>query len=518
MTQAGRTLEALGLEPAGREGGPIRLGAAPAADLPIASIAVDSRSVEPGALFAALHGGNSHGADFAAEAVKAGAAAILTDLNGAIRIQAALGGWPAPVYVAVNARRRLALVAARFFGAQPEIMAAVTGTNGKTSTAFFTQLIWAAQGLPAASFGTTGVDARNLQGPDYRGPLAHTTPEPVSLHKLLAGLAEMGVTHAAMEASSHGLAQHRLDGVRLSAAAFLNLTRDHLDYHADRAEYGAAKLRLFSELLPEGATAAINADDPLFPSAEAIAEARGLRVIPFGRAAQAEGVRLLAQQAHPTGQTLKIRYGDQNYQVSASLIGAFQGWNALAAAAMAIGTGVAPEAAMAAIEDLKAVRGRMQLAARRANGAGIYVDYAHTPDALITALAALKPHAPGRVHIVFGAGGDRDPGKRPMMGKAAAAFADRVIVTDDNPRSEDPAEIRRAVMRECPKADEIGDRAEAILRGVDGLEPGDALLIAGKGHESGQQVAGVVHPFDDAEQARAAVIALDGEAGELFED
>lgn len=500
------------------------LGPRPAADLALTAIAVDSRQVAPGALFAALKGVDRDGADYIGAALKNGAAAVLTSLEGALIARRDLGGWPVPFFIAEDPRRSLALAAAAFSGAQPKTLVAATGTNGKTSVASFTAEIWAALGRPAAGFGTTGVTARNLAGGAVTEPLSHTTPEPITLHALLARLAGLGVTHAAMEASSHGLAQRRLDGATLAAAAFTNLSRDHLDYHPTAEDYAAAKLRLFSDLLPAGAAAVLNADDPLYPAASAVAAARGLRIIAFGESAGhgegSDGLSLLAQDADPGGQTLRIGHNGASRRVRLPLVGRFQGWNALAAAGLAIGCGEAADAVFAALEGLTGVRGRMELAARRANGAGVFVDYAHTPAALEIALKALRPHAPGRLHVVFGAGGDRDAGKRPLMGAAAAAHADRAIVTDDNPRSEDPALIRAAVLAGCggdPAAvTEVGDRAEAILRGVDGLGPGDALLIAGKGHELGQEIAGRMLPFDDAEQARAAVIALDGEEGEII--
>ena len=515
-----RSVGALGLDQM------LTLGPRPGPSLEISALVVDSRAAGPGALFAALKGVETDGAAFAGAAIKAGAVGVLTSLEGALRAREALGGWPAPFFVDPSPRARLARLAAAFHGAQPETLVAVTGTNGKTSVATFTHQIWAHLKRPSAYFGTTGIEAKGLNGGDLAEPLARTTPESIDLQALLARLAGLGATHTAMEASSHGLAQHRLDGARLSGAAFTNLSRDHLDYHPDVADYAAAKLRLFAELSPRGAAAVLNADDPLYPAAAAIAAGRGLRLIPFGRQAGSglgpEGLALLAQDTDPGGQTLRIGWAGRSHLARLKLVGRFQGWNALAAAGLAIGTGEAPELVFEALEHLTGVRGRMELAARRANGAGVFVDYAHTPDAVRIALEALRPHAPGRLHVVVGAGGDRDPGKRPLMGAAAAGAADRVIITDDNPRSEDPAAIRAAVLSgtsdDDPRITEVGDRVEAILRAVDGLEPGDALLIAGKGHEQGQTIAGVTHPFDDVEQARAAVSALDGEDGDLLGD
>ena len=384
-------------------------------------------------------------------------------------------------------------------------MAAVTGTNGKTSVAHFLRQIWAAAGHRAAAFGTTGVE-----GNGFTEPLAHTTPEPITLHALLDRLAAKGCTHAAMEASSHGLAQYRLDGVRLSAAALTNITRDHMDYHASHEDYLVAKLRLFDELLPRGATAVLNADDPVFPLARVVAQGAGLKVISVGTSAGAD-LRIAKTEFHSHGQTATLNWGRVERQVPLDLVGSFQAQNVAIAAALALATGVPERAVFDALPGLAGVRGRMELVARRSNGAAIYVDYAHTPDALATAIDALRPHCPGQLIVVFGAGGDRDPGKRPMMGQAVADRADMAIVTDDNPRSERPCEIRRAVLDACPEAYEIGDRAAAILAGVDALkESGDCLLIAGKGHEQGQAVKGEMLPFDDATQARTTVETLDG--------
>lgn len=473
----------------------------------VTSIAVDSRKVMTGAVFVAVPGVKLDGAAFVADAVARGAVAVVATLAGAVRAREAMSSFPVPFIVEENPRALLAQLAAGFYGAQPPVIAAVTGTNGKTSTANFLAQLWQAEGRAAASFGTTGVT-----GAGFEEPLAMTTPEPVSLHALLARLAGKGCTHAAMEASSHGLAQYRLDGVRISAAGFTNLTRDHLDYHRDAVEYLAAKLRLFTDLLPAGAPAAVNADDPAFPLIADIAAARGLELIPVGRGAAADpGIRILDSQYRADGQRMTFSIGGQRRAAELRLIGGFQAENVALAAAMAIGAGSSADMVCVNLTCLEGVHGRMELVARRTSGAGIYVDYAHTPGALETAIAALRPHCSGRLIVVFGAGGDRDPGKRPLMGQAVAAKADHAIVTDDNPRSEAPGAIRAAVMQGCPEAEEIGDRAEAILAGVDALKaPGDCLLIAGKGHETGQTVGDTVYPFDDAEQARIAVAVLDG--------
>jgi UDP-N-acetylmuramoyl-L-alanyl-D-glutamate--2,6-diaminopimelate ligase len=473
------------------------------ADVAVTGLSVDSRLTRDGHLFAAMPGVKAHGAEFVKYALRMGAVAVLTDAEGARIAAAEIADHGAALIIADDPRLALARTSARWFGAQPETMVAVTGTNGKTSVATFTRQIWEALDLPAVNFGTTGVEGA------VAAPLSHTTPEPITLHRLLADLAAQGVTHAAMEASSHGLAQRRLDGVRLAAGAFTNFTQDHLDYHATFDEYFAAKAGLFDRVLPDGAGAVLNIDDPRGPEMAAIAEARGLKVLTVGEREGAD-LRILGQRFDATGQDLRFGFRGEAHMARLGLIGGFQAENVLAAAGLAIATGAAPERVFRALPMLSTVRGRMQHAATRANGAAVFVDYAHTPDALETALKALRPHVMGRLVVVFGAGGDRDRGKRPLMGQAAAENADVLFVTDDNPRSEVPATIRAAILAACPGANEIGDRAEAILAGVDALGPGDALLIAGKGHEAGQIVGDDVLPFDDVEQASIAVAALDG--------
>ena len=472
-------------------------------DARIAGLAVDSRLVRPGFLFAALPGSKAHGAEFISYALRMGAAAVLTDRAGAEIARDVLAANPAALVLAEDPRQALAFAAALWFGRQPDWVVAVTGTNGKTSVASFTRQIWAALGHEAANIGTTGVEGA------FSAASAHTTPEPLTLHRLLADMAAAGVTHAAMEASSHGLAQRRLDGVRLIAAAFTNFTQDHLDYHQTFDEYFSAKAGLFARVLPPEGVAVLNIDDPRGPELAAMCRARGQQVLTVGSAEGAD-LRILGQRFDATGQDLRFGWQGRPYMARLGLIGGFQAANVLAAAGLAIASGELPEQVFAVLARLTTVRGRMQLAATRENGAAVFVDYAHTPDAVETALRALRPHVLGRIVVILGAGGDRDRGKRPLMGAAATAHADQVIVTDDNPRSEDPAAIRAAVLAAAPEATEVGDRAEAILRGVDALGPGDALLIAGKGHESGQVVGDTVYPFDDAEQASVAVAALDG--------
>ena len=468
----------------------------------ITGIAVDSREVREGTLFAAMPGSRVHGAEFIQYALRMGAAAVLTDAAGAKLAAEELAGSDAALVVSDSPREALARTAALWFGGQPATMIAVTGTNGKTSVSTFVRQIWVEMGLPAVNLGTTGVEGA------WAAPLAHTTPEPITLHRTLAEAAQNGITHAAMEASSHGLDQRRLDGVTLKAAGFTNFTQDHLDYHETFEAYFAAKTALFARVLPEDGTAVVNIDDEKGVDIAAIARARGCEVITVGR--DGGDLHLQGQRFDATGQDLRFTWRGKTYQKRLNLIGGFQGDNVLLAAGLVIACGADPQEVFDTLPHLTTVRGRMQLAATRDNGAAVFVDYAHTPDAVATALAAMRPHVMGRLVAIVGAGGDRDRAKRPLMGQAAAENADMVIVTDDNPRSEDPASIRAAVLDGAPDAMEVGDRAEAILRGVDALEPGDALLIAGKGHETGQTVGDDVLPFDDVEQASVAVAALDG--------
>ncbi len=473
-------------------------------DPEVTGLAVDSRQVKAGYLFAALPGSSAHGAEFISYALRQGAAAILTDREGAALAAEALAGSDAALVMVEDARAALAGAASLWFGAQPEKLVAVTGTSGKTSVATFTRQIWQLLGHPAISLGTMGV-----QG-DYEAKLAHTTPEPITLHRVLSEAAAAGVTHVCMEASSHGLDQRRLDGVRVDAGAFTNFSQDHLDYHKNFDEYFAAKALLFNHILEEGSGAVINIDDPRGRQMAEIAADRGLELTTVGRDARAD-LRILGQRYDATGQDLRFSLMGETFMVRLALIGGFQAENVLAAVGLALASGDDPKKIVEALPRLTTVRGRMELAAIRENGAAVFVDYSHKPGALASALQSLRPHVMGRIIVVFGAGGDRDRLKRPLMGEAARDFADVVFVTDDNPRSEDPAAIRAEVMAGAgPDAIEIGDRAEAILRGVDALQPGDALLIAGKGHETGQIIGHDIFPFDDAEQASVAVAALDG--------
>lgn len=477
------------------------------ADARVTGLSVDSRDVEEGHLFAALPGTRTHGAEFITYALRMKAGAILTDREGASLAADEIAASGIPLVVAEDPRAALAFTAALWFENQPETMVAVTGTNGKTSVATFARQLWLEMGREAVNLGTTGVEGA------YAAPLQHTTPEPITLHRMLAELEATGITHAAMEASSHGLAQRRLDGVRLAAAAFTNLSQDHLDYHADFEEYFAAKAGLFDRVLSEDGTAVINIDDDWGPRMADIADDMGQDLLTVGRSDGA-ALRILGQRFGATDQELRFEWSGRVHQVRLGLIGGFQAENALLAAGLCIATGSDPDEVFEGLRALETVRGRMQFAAQRDNGASVFVDYAHTPDALETALRAIRPHVMGRLIVVFGAGGDRDTAKRPLMGRAAADNADVVIVTDDNPRSENPEDIRAAIIAGAnatgAEISEVGDRAEAILRGVDALNPGDTLLIAGKGHETGQIVGDNVLPFDDVEQASVAVAALDG--------
>ncbi|MEO9576200.1 MAG: UDP-N-acetylmuramoyl-L-alanyl-D-glutamate--2,6-diaminopimelate ligase [Tateyamaria sp.] len=466
----------------------------------ISGLAVDSRETKAGTLFAAMPGSHVHGAEFIQYAVRMGAVAVLTDRAGAEIAADHLDGIA--VVLADDPRATLSRTAALWFGGQPDTIVAVTGTNGKTSVATFVRQIWIELELAAVNLGTTGVEGA------WTAPLAHTTPEPITLHRVLAEARANGITHAAMEASSHGLDQRRLDGVTLTAAGFTNFTQDHLDYHHTFEAYFDAKAGLFARVLPEDGTAVINMDDPRGVDMAAIARARGQEVLSVGR--DGGDLHLSAQRFDSTGQDVRFDYAGKAYTARLPLIGGFQADNVMLACGLVIACGAEPAHVFETLPHLGTVRGRMQLAATRENGAAVFVDYAHTPDAVATALSAMRPHVMGRLIAVIGAGGDRDAGKRPLMGQAAALNADVVFVTDDNPRSEDPATIRAAVMEGCPEAHEVGDRAEAILRAVDALGPGDALLIAGKGHETGQIVGDDILPFDDAEQASVAVAALEG--------
>ena len=464
--------------------------------VPISGLAADSREVKPGYLFAALPGVKTDGSRFIADALQRGAAAILVP-PGANVSSAAVA-----IIEDRDPRRRLALIAARFYGLQPKVAVAVTGTNGKTSVASFVRQLWAGQGFKAANLGTVGVVT-----PAGTQVLKHTTPDPIELHAILAALARDGITHLALEASSHGLQQRRVDGIDFAAGAFTNISRDHLDYHASFDDYFAQKLRLFTELLPQGAAAVVDVDSGAGKRVAAVCEARRLALISVGR--EGNALCLLAAEIDGFGQVLTVTHDGKQYKVRLPLVGAFQASNALVAAGLAMATGATAATVLPLLETLRGARGRLDLAGTARGGAPIFVDYAHTPDALAKALDALRPYVANRLVVVFGCGGDRDKGKRLEMGKVAVGNADIVIVTDDNPRSENPAAIRSEILAGAKGAIEIDDRARAIAEAVSRLKRGDVLLVAGKGHETGQTIGSTVIPFSDHD---AVAVALKQEA------
>lgn len=463
-----------------------------AGEIAVCGLSADSRAVSPGDLFFALAGSKANGAAYAGEAAKRGAVAVVAAADAPIATSGV------PVIVVDDPRHALALSAARFFARQPETIVAVTGTSGKTSVAAFTRQIWERAGKTAASIGTTGVTA---PGRNEYGSL--TTPDPIALHRLLAELAAGGVTHLSMEASSHGLDQHRLDGVRLSAAAFTNLGRDHMDYHPTVEDYHRAKMRLFEDLLPKGAPAVIFADDKWSSATIDVARRAGLEVLTVGR--HGDYLRLKRVEHQRSRQRAEIEVHGETDEIDLPLAGDFQISNALVAAGLAISTGTPANVALSALEHLTGAPGRLELVGTAAGGAPVYVDYAHKPDALENVLSAVRPFTTGRVVVVFGCGGDRDRGKRPIMGEIATRLADIVIVTDDNPRSEDPAAIRKAILEAAPGAIEIGNRHEAIREAIGMLRSGDTLVIAGKGHEEGQTIGSRTLPFSDSNEARLAL-------------
>ena len=469
-----------------------------AIDPQVTGVTADSRKVQPGYLFAALPGAKADGAAFAAQAVAAGAVAVLS--------AEPLTGLDVPVVTSADPRRAYALAAAAFWGAQPPVVVAVTGTNGKTSVATFCRQIFASAGRKAASMGTLGVLATGPGLNEQLTPSGLTTPDAADVAELMSRLAGLGVTHLALEASSHGVHQRRLDGVALTAAGFLNLTQDHLDYHGDMASYQAAKLRLFETLLPRGATAVLTADSEAFPAFAAAAIQAGQAILSVGEGGQS--LRLDRRELQPDGQRLSLIHDGRTFDLRLPLAGAFQAANALVAAGLCLAAGESIETVLAALERLEGAPGRLQRVGAGPRGGEAYVDYAHTPDGLETVLRALRPHTRGRLIVVFGAGGDRDAAKRPLMGKAAADLADIAIVTDDNPRSEDPAAIRAQVRKGAPDAQDIGDRREAIAAAVALLRDGDILVVAGKGHEDYQIIGDVVHPFDDVAVTAQALGAV----------
>ncbi|MBX7248021.1 MAG: UDP-N-acetylmuramoyl-L-alanyl-D-glutamate--2,6-diaminopimelate ligase [Caulobacteraceae bacterium] len=467
-----------------------------AVDPLITGVTSDSRKAGPGTLFAALPGTAADGRAFIPQALTQGAAAVLAPTD--------TPGDAAPVLVrSGDVRRAYALAAKAFYGAQPKTCVAVTGTNGKTSVATFCRQIWRALGHASASMGTLGVVAQTAAGTEALTGPGLTSPDAADVARLMHELTQRGVTHLALEASSHGIDQRRLDGVTLRAAAFTNLSQDHLDYHGTMDSYREAKLRLFEQLLPRGRPAVLNADSDAYGPFASASLMAGLSMFSVGE--RGRNLSLYSRQAVPEGQRLKIEAEGRLYDLLLPLAGAFQASNALVAAGLCVAAGDKVDRVLGALETLEGAQGRLQHVGSGAHGGEAYVDYAHTPDGLQTVLEALRPHATGRLIVVFGAGGDRDAGKRPQMGAVAARLADIAIVTDDNPRSEEPALIRKAVLAGAPDAAEIGDRREAIRAACAMLKAGDVLVVAGKGHEQGQIVGKTVYPFDDATEVADAL-------------
>lgn len=471
----------------------------------VTGLTADSRKVEPGFLFAAIPGTAIDGAKFIPDALKAGATAILATPD------VTADALPEGIHLITdsNPRRRLAKLASLFYAPQPGTVVAVTGTNGKTSVADFTRQFWTAMKTPAASIGTLGLITNRESAAKMSGL---TTPDPVELHATLGELKAHGIDNIAMEASSHGLDMYRLDGTSFTAAAFTNLTRDHLDYHGGMEAYRAAKLRLFEELLATGGTAVVNSGAPEFDQIANIATERKQRVIAYGLTNGQ--IRCIRIDTRPSGFDLELDVMGERFDVDFPLPGRFQIENALCALGLVLACGAEAAHTVPHMSSLKGVRGRMERVAILPNGAAVYVDYAHTPDALETVLKSVRPHVQNKLHVVFGCGGDRDPGKRPMMGRTCHDFADIQIVTDDNPRTEDPAPIRAQTLAGCPGGIEIGDRRDAIRTAIKDLQAGDVLVVAGKGHEQGQIVGDKILPFDDADVVREAIRDLGLEGGQ----
>ncbi len=471
--------------------------------LEITGLTADSRDVRPGFLFAALPGVRDDGASYIADALERGAVAILVTPQIAAKCGRSAQGGKVQLLTDNNPRRQYAQLVSRYYGAQPETIIAVTGTNGKTSVADFCRQIWERLGRRAASIGTLGVIGKNLGEMTIGGGHVHTTPPPEILYPVLTRLHDSGVSHVAIEASSHGLAQYRLDGVRVGAAALTNITRDHMDYHDSESSYRYAKLRLFGEVLAPGGVAVLNREDASYSEAEALSWARGHRIISVG--GRFGDLRIVSADTHSRGQRLRIAYEAREWEVELPLIGRFQAMNVLVASALVIGCGEDPDDVFGALPELVGAPGRLEVAGELPNGASVLVDYAHTPEALRTVLEAVRPFCKGRLHLVFGCGGDRDRGKRPLMGAVARELADQVTVTDDNPRTEDAAAIRAAILSACSGATEIADRAAAIRFAVANLSSDDMLIVAGKGHEQGQEIAGVIIPFNDRHEVIRAI-------------
>jgi len=461
-------------------------------DVLASGLTCDSRDVKPNYIFAALPGTVTDGRKYIENAIEKGAGAILSTAGFDL---------PVPFLASDNPRLDYAKMAAKFYAGQPETLVAMTGTNGKSSTVEFLRQIWAFAGKQAACFGTLGV-----QAPKGYRPLTHTTPDAVALHQTLSGLKEEGVTHTAMEASSHGLDQYRLDGVKITASGFSNLTQDHFDYHLDAEDYFQAKARLFMELTPPNAPVVINVNDEYGQRLVKMCQDRGQDVLQVGWSGQ--DIRIDEVMPRASSQIVDLVVHGKRHKIELPLAGEFQTLNAIAALGLAMVTGVQTEKALDALGHLKGVAGRMERAGQTKEGAPIFVDFAHTEDGLDKLLRSVRPHTMGKIIVAFGCGGDRDPNKRPKMGRIAAKLADDVIVTDDNPRTEDAASIRKAVLEGCPSATEIGDRATAIREGIKKLGPNDCFVIAGKGHEQGQIIGTKTIPFSDVKQVGAALKEL----------
>ena len=457
-------------------------------DLEITGLTCDSRKVNPGFLFAAIPGLHSDGRDYIDDAFKRGACAILAPVG-------TTGNGNVEVVSSANTRLSYAQMAARFFGQQPPKISAVTGTNGKTSVVSFVRQIWEGLGREAASLGTLGVDA-----PGYQTSKGLTTPDPADLHECLALLNKRGVENVALEASSHGLDQYRLDGVNISIAGFTNISRDHLDYHGSKEKYFYAKQRLFTEVLMEDGVSVLNADSEAYL---VLSESAQGRIVSYGR--RGKDIRLEDIQVFENGQQLLLNVMGNIFSITLPLAGFFQVENAMCALGIVLASGADAATAVKTLENLRGVPGRLQLVGKKLDGAAIYVDFAHTPDALATVLKTLRPHAKGNLNLVFGCGGERDPGKRPEMGRIASELADKVIITDDNPRNEDATTIRSQSLAACPAATEIGDRAHAIRAAIAQLQKDDVLVVAGKGHETGQLIKEIEYPFNDAEEICAVL-------------
>ena len=460
----------------------------------ITGITADSRKVRPGYVFVAIRGVHMDGRDFIEKAIHHGAAAIVTD-----SLPEHIQTHKVPVLFSSNPRHTLTVMASQFYPRQPKWMVAVTGTDGKTSVANFYQQLWELMGEESASIGTLGV-VSSVEMDAL--PAINTTPDPILLHKTLDQLVMLRVNYVAMEASSHGLVQHRLDGVNVQVAGFTNFTRDHLDYHKTEEAYFEAKQRLFSRIM-KGGVAVLNADDPRFAELEETCREKGHKVISYGKAGKQ--LKLLDVKPGTTSQHVICAIDGVEHAIDVPLVGYFQVMNILCACGMALASGAEIDDLLAAIPKLQGVPGRMQLVASTEDDAAVYVDYAHTPGGLEGVLTHIRPHATGKLHVVFGCGGDRDRGKRPLMGEVACRLADAVYVTDDNPRSENPLLIRRDILKACDKAVEVEGRKAAIEQAVAALKAGDVLVIAGKGHEQGQTIGNVTHPFNDVEVAREAV-------------